>query len=42
MHWPAAFVPGQGNVPKTDSGKVILDEVTYSEVHILPYTFWAL
>jgi hypothetical protein len=41
MHWPAGFVPGKGNVPKDDNGKVLLDnEVTYSDVRTpIPLNF---
>lgn len=32
MHWPVAFVPGKENIPKDKDGKILLDDVPYTEV----------
>jgi hypothetical protein len=32
MHWPVGFIPGKENVPKDKDGKVLLDDVPYTEV----------
>ena len=32
MHWPVAFVPGKENIPKDEDGKILLDDVPYTEV----------
>jgi hypothetical protein len=34
MHWPSAFKPGGENVPKDKDGKVELDNVSFTEVHL--------
>ncbi|KAI9483925.1 MAG: NADP-dependent oxidoreductase domain-containing protein [Benjaminiella poitrasii] len=33
MHWPCAFKPGQGNAPKDEDGKALLDDVDFTETY---------